>query len=83
MTAFRAPLNRLRFKDSVLPAGMDPYVLLGNVPLLRRTAHDDAPVLVGPSCPTCKTRTVLDGRHRWIAAVIAGRHYVLAEEERR
>lgn len=77
---FRVPVNRLRFKDPIA-AGMDACILLGMVPLLRRTAHDHEPILVSPPCPTCGDRIALDGRHRWIASVIAGRADVLATEE--
>jgi hypothetical protein len=76
---FRVPINRLRFKDPI-PAGMDAGVLLGLVPMLRKTAEDPDPILVGQACPTCDCRVVLDGRHRWVAAVIAGRADVLATE---
>jgi hypothetical protein len=79
---FRAPTHGLRFKD-VITAGMNPYVLLGMVPLLRNTAMDHDPILVGEGCAACGNRVVLDGRHRWIASVIAGREDVLAIEERR
>lgn len=76
---FRWPISMLRFKDPIT-AGMDPYVLLGMVPVLRKTAQDHGPVEVGPACPTCRTRTVLEGRHRWIGYVMAGRHDLPVEE---
>lgn len=75
---FRAPIDRLRFKDPI-PAGMDPYVSLGMVPLLRGSNEDHEPALLDEPCPTCGTATVLDGRHRWIASVIAGRPDLLAD----
>jgi hypothetical protein len=75
----RVPVTLLRFKDPIC-AGMNGYVLMGMVPLLRNTAMDHDPILV--SLPdSCGTRVVLDGRHRWIASVIAGRADVLAEED--
>lgn len=80
MATFRVPVERLRFKAPIA-AGMDPYVLLGLVPMLRKTSQDHDPILVSPPCPTCGDRVVLDGRHRWIASVIAGRGCVLATEE--
>lgn len=76
----RVPINRLRFKDPIT-AGMDVFTLLALVPLLRKTAEDHEPILVGPPCPRCGDRTVLDGRHRWVASVIAGRSDILAVEE--
>jgi hypothetical protein len=60
---------------------MSPYVLLGLVPLLRKTGEDHPPIDVDSPCPSCGTRTALDGRHRWIANVMAGRHDVLAFEQ--
>lgn len=76
---FRVPINRLRFKDPI-PAGMDAGVLLGLVPMLRKTAEDPPPIRVVDECPHCGTWTAGDGRHRWIASVIAGRADVLADE---
>lgn len=76
----RVPVELLRFKVPIA-AGMNPYTLMGMVPLLRGSAEDHDPILVTTACPDCGTRTVLDGRHRWIAAVIAGRHDILALEE--
>jgi hypothetical protein len=73
-------IERLRFKAPIA-AGMNVFTLLGMVPLLRNTSQDHDPILVSPACPTCGDRVVLDGRHRWIASVIAGRPSVLAEEE--
>lgn len=80
MPVIHVPINRLRFKDPIT-AGMNPYALLGMVPLLRNTAQDHSPILVGEPCGACGTATVLDGRHRWIANVMAGRVHVLAEPE--
>lgn len=76
----RVPIEKLRFKAPIT-AGLNPFVLLGMVPLLRNTSQDHPPILVSRPCPECGTRGVLDGRHRWIASVTAGRSYVLAEEE--
>lgn len=77
---FCVPIQKLRFKAPIA-AGMNPYTLLGMVPLLRNSSEDHDPILVDPPCLTCGDRTVLDGRHRWIASVIAGRADVLAVEE--
>lgn len=77
---FHVPITRLHFKPNV-PAGMDPCVLLGLVPRMRRTTEDYEPIRVErSSCCTDGCWTVHDGRHRWVAAVIAGRQTVLAEE---
>jgi len=77
---FRVSLDALRFKEPVT-AGMNPYTLLSLVPLLRNTTHDHAAILVGPPCGCCGTRVVLDGRHRAIASIMAGRVDILAVEE--
>lgn len=73
------PNNLLRFKDPYITAGLSPFVLLGMVPDLRNTAKYPPPGLVDEGCPTCGVRTVLDGRHRWIAGVMAGRPDFAAE----
>lgn len=78
--SLRVPINKLRFKDPIV-AGLNAFTMMGMVPLLRSTALDHDPVLVDAPCETCGTRTVFDGRHRWIASVIAGRSDVLAREE--
>lgn len=75
---FRVPIENLRFKVAIT-AGMSPYTLLGLVPLLRKTSQDHDPIEVTPPCGSCGVRTVLDGRHRWVASVLAGRPDVLAE----
>lgn len=77
---FRVPIDRLRFKDFV-PAGMNPFTLYGLVPLLRTTNFDHAPILVSDPCECCEVRICLDGRHRWIASVLAGRPDVLARRD--
>lgn len=74
---FRIPVDQLRLKPNV-PAGMDPCVLLGLVPLMRKTAEDHPPILVRRLNAHWQ---IQDGRHRFMAAVIAGRPDVLAVEE--
>lgn len=76
MNTFRVRVEDLRLKPNI-PAGMDPYVLLGLVPLMRRTAQDHTPIRVLPLGDG--TWRVMDGRHRFLAAVIAGRPDVLAQ----
>lgn len=75
---FRIPVDRLRVKPNI-PAGMDPFVLMGLVPLLKRTAQDHDPIVVRLISDGCWQ--IMDGRHRFFAAVIAGRPDVLAVEE--
>lgn len=78
--AFRIGLDALRFKPSV-PAGMNIFTLASLVPLLRNTALDHDPIFVDACCPTCGCWRVQDGRHRFVAAVMAGRHDVLARRD--
>lgn len=75
--AFRIPLERLHLKPNI-PAGMDVCVLLGLVPLLRKTAQDHDPILVKEDAGGWE---IQDGRHRFFASVIAGRPDILAEQE--
>lgn len=80
MSTIRVPVEKLRFKTPIA-AGLNPFTLLGLVPALRNRNEDHAPILVSPPCPTCGDRVVLDGRHRWIASVMAGRADILAQEQ--
>jgi hypothetical protein len=75
---FRAPVDRLRLKPNI-PAGMDPCILLGLVPKLRKTDEDWEPIVV--RLGTDGVWQIQDGRHRFFASVIAGRRDVLAVEE--
>ncbi len=77
---FRVPLHLLRVKVPVT-AGMDPCVLLGMVPILRKTTQDLPPILVDDLCTPqnpCGSWRAQDGRHRFFAHVIAGRHDIAA-----
>jgi hypothetical protein len=76
----RVPLCLLRFQAPVT-AGLNPYTLLGMIPLMRNSLEDHDPILVGPPCECCGVRLVLDGRHRVIASIAAGRQDILAVEE--
>lgn len=73
---------RVRIEDCLLqpnlPAGMDPCVALGLVPLLRKTTEDHDPITLRREGEFWR---IMDGRHRFFACVIAGRPDVLAEEE--
>jgi hypothetical protein len=74
----RVPISRLVLKDNI-PAGASVYVLASLVLLYRHTTDDAPPVEV------CDLGNgywrVLDGRHRYLASVIAGRPDLLAELE--
>lgn len=74
--SFRVPLEDLRVGPNVT-AGMNPYRLLGLVPLLKETTQDHEPITVRP-LPGGSWR-VVDGRHRFLASIIAGRPDVLCE----
>lgn len=73
----RIPIERLHLKPNV-PAGADICVVGGLVPLLRKTDQDHDPILVREHGDGWQ---ILDGRHRFMASVIAGRTDILAEIE--
>lgn len=77
MGRMRIPVNRLLFLPNI-PAGMNPLVLMSLVYMLRSTAEDPAPILVRKDGENYR---VLDGRHRAMGAIVAGRPDVLAELE--
>lgn len=75
---FPWPIHLIRFQPNV-PAGMDPYVLLGMVPILRGSHTQLPPIKLDQPCPTCQTAMSKDGRHRWIGHVMAGRTEVASQ----
>lgn len=75
---FRVPVSQLLIKPNI-PAGMDLAVLGGLVALMRKTSEDPPPIEVRRVSDG--VWLVLEGRHRYFAAVIAGRADVLAKEE--
>jgi len=75
---FRVRVEDLRLKPNV-PCGMDFGVIGGLLKMLRTTCEDPPPILVERDGDGWR---VLDGRHRYFGAVIAGRPDVLAVEER-
>lgn len=77
-SSFRVRISKLVLKDNV-PAGMDPCVVMGLVPKLRKTSEDHEPITVKRLC--CGNWRIEDGRHRYFASVIAGRPDILAIEE--
>jgi hypothetical protein len=74
----RIPLDRLLLKPNI-PAGASAYVLASLVLLYRNTTDDAPPVEVRDLGNGYWL--VLDGRHRFLASVIAGRSDILAEPE--
>jgi hypothetical protein len=73
----RVPLDRLLLKPNV-SAGVSPWVLLSLAHMYRSTDGDAPPITVRPEGDHYR---VLDGRHRFLASVIAGRPTVLATLE--
>jgi hypothetical protein len=77
---FRVDLDTLIFKKPVT-AGINVYRLMSLIPLLRETTLDHEAILVGPVSSCCGHRVILDGRHRVMASIAAGRPDILAVEE--
>jgi hypothetical protein len=71
----RIRVENLIFKPNI-PAGMNPLVLMSLTHRLRSDLGDPEPIKVKREGELYR---VLDGRHRAIAAIVAGRHDVLAE----
>jgi hypothetical protein len=74
MATFRIRLEHLRFPANI-PAGMNPLVLMSLVYKLRSSSDDPEPIEVYRELDN--TWRVHDGRHRAVAALIAGRPDVL------
>jgi hypothetical protein len=70
-------VERLLFPPNV-PAGLDALTLLSLAALLRKTNEDPDPVLVRREGELFR---ITDGRHRALAAMIAGRGDVLCVED--
>jgi hypothetical protein len=77
--SFRVRIEDLRFGPNVT-AGMNVYVLMGLVPLLKSSTEDHEPITVRPLLDG--SFRLIDGRHRVVASIVAGRPDVLAELER-
>lgn len=74
MQTERVRLERLLFKPNA-PAGMNPLVVMSLAYMLRSNVNDPDPVVLAPEGDNYR---ILDGRHRAVAAMIAGRSDVLA-----
>ena len=61
-----------------IPAGMNPLVVMSLVYMYRSTTEDAPPITVRREGEHWR---IIDGRHRFIASVIAGRRRVLARVE--
>jgi hypothetical protein len=80
MGEFRVAIDTLLFKRPVT-AGVNHFTLMSLIPLLRETTLDHEAILVGPVSSCCGHRVILDGRHRVMASIAAGRPDILAVEE--
>lgn len=78
MTRLRVPVSRILLPENVV-AGCNYLVIASFTYMLRSTREDPDPVLVRPVGDGLFR--VSDGRHRFLAAVIAGRNDVLCELE--
>lgn len=78
---FRVPLEHLVVKQPV-PCGMDYPEIGGKLRRYRTTTEDEEPSRVRrrPGLPEPYWE-LTDGRHRFLAALIAGRRDLLCEEE--
>jgi hypothetical protein len=77
VVTFRVRVEDLRLGPNV-SAGMNPLVLMSLTFRLRTTTDDPEPVVVRPHPQG--GLLVVDGRHRFLAAVVAGRPDVLCTE---
>lgn len=73
----RIPVSALAVRDNV-PAGCNPLVLMSLAYMLRSSGADPEPIRVRP-IEACGMWRVMDGRHRFLAAVVAGRSDVFCE----
>lgn len=75
---FRVPLEQLCISRNVT-AGLNPLVLLSLAYRYRSTTDDTDPITVVALGPG--RYRISDGRHRYVASLIAGRLDILAELE--
>lgn len=73
------PLSKCMVKEPV-PAGMNPFVLMSVAYFYRTSTEHTAPIVVKREG---KYYRIMDGRHRYMGSIIAGRTHILAiiEEE--
>lgn len=73
----RIRVDRIIVSEPV-PAGMSPLVVMSLAYMYRSTTEDADPITVTREGPHYR---VADGRHRYLASVIAGRRRILATIE--
>lgn len=71
------PVERLLYKPNA-PSGMNPLVVMSLTYFYRSNVMDTTPIVVRREG---KNYRIMDGRHRAVASMIAGRPTVLAEIE--
>lgn len=72
----RIPLQYLRILPNIT-AGANPLVIMSLAYMMRSNNSDPPPIIVHRNSDT--DYTIIDGRHRFIAAIIAGRPDILSE----
>jgi hypothetical protein len=72
------PIETLLFKEPVT-AGMDIYTLATLTRLYRNSNEHTTPITIRRE--TDETWRIMDGRHRVVASMMAGRKHILATEE--
>lgn len=77
MGTLRIPVERLLFKPNA-PCGMNVLVLMSLTYMLRSNVADPEPIIVRPEGDHFR---IMDGRHRAMGAIVAGRPDVLATVE--
>lgn len=77
MNTLRIPVDRLLFKPNA-PCGMNPLVLMSLTYMLRSNVVDPEPIVVRVEGEYYR---IMDGRHRAMGAIVAGRPDVLATIE--
>jgi hypothetical protein len=76
--ARRIPVGRILMPRKNVTAGANPLLLMSLTHMLRSTTEDAPPITVRREGPHYR---IIDGRHRFMAAVIAGRPSILARVE--
>ena len=73
------PLHWLRPPPNI-PAGMNPLVLMSLAYALRNSHHPvDPPIKVQRL--GVEDYRITDGKHRWMASIVAGRTHIAATED--
>ena len=74
---FLVPIDTLLFKEPV-SCGASPFVIMALAQFYRTTNEHTVPITIRAEGNRWR---ILDGRHRVIASIIAGRKTVFASEE--